>query len=89
MIDKDADVIADKNDGTPLVDQQGNLVDANICSKVSAKNLKKEIKTVEKTLAEARKKKGAAALTEEGRWQLEDELTALKEKLAAVVECGM
>merc|ERR1712182_125572 len=63
-----------------VYDGAGNKIDVKANAAVSAKDAKKQIKDLEKKLKDGKKKK---TLTEEELWELEDKITALKEKLEA------
>merc|ERR1711985_217730 len=63
-----------------VYDGAGNKIDVKANAAVSAKDAKKQIKDLEKKLKDGLKKK---TLTEEELWELEDKITALKEKLEA------
>merc|ERR1712185_740735 len=54
----------------------GNKVDVKAQAALSAKDTKKKIKDLEKKIKGNKKKK---TMTEEEAWELEDQLTALKE----------
>merc|ERR1712025_974160 len=63
-----------------VYDGAGNKIDVKANAAVSAKDAKKQIKDIEKKIKDGKKKK---TLTEEELWELEDKITALKEKLEA------
>jgi len=63
-----------------VYDGAGNKIDVKANAAVSAKDAKKQIKDLEKKIKDGKKKK---TLTEEELWELEDKITALKEKLEA------
>merc|ERR1719335_765136 len=63
-----------------VYDGAGNKIDVKANASVSAKDAKKQIKDIEKKIKDGKKKK---TLTEEELWELEDKITALKEKLEA------
>merc|ERR1712012_154720 len=61
-----------------VYDGAGNKIDVKAKQELSAKDAKKKIKDIEKKIKDNKKKK---TLTEEEAWELEDQLTALKEAL--------
>merc|ERR1712139_36942 len=63
-----------------VYDGAGNKIDVKANADVSAKDAKKQIKELEKKIKDGKKKK---TLTDEEMWELEDKITALKEKLEA------
>merc|ERR1712217_966080 len=72
---------ADDNQGPEEVfDGAGNKIDVKKNVALSDKDKKKKIKDIEKKIKDAKKK---GTMTEEELWELDDELTALKESLKA------
>merc|ERR1712029_1287742 len=63
-----------------VYDGAGNKIDVKAKQELSAKDAKKKIKEIEKKIKDNKKNK---TLTEEEAWELEDQLTALKEGLKA------
>merc|ERR550525_2167514 len=63
-----------------VYDGAGNKIDVKAKQELSAKDAKKKIKDIEKKIKDNKKKK---TLTDEEMWELEDQLTALKEALKA------
>merc|ERR1719217_666647 len=63
-----------------VYDGAGNKIDVKANAAVSAKDAKKQIKDLEKKIKDGKKKQ---TLTEEEAWELEDQLTELKEGLKA------
>merc|ERR1712134_155924 len=63
-----------------VYDGAGNKIDVKANQNLNAKDAKKAIKDIEKKIKDGKKKK---TLTEEELWELEDKITALKEKLEA------
>merc|ERR1712134_124178 len=61
-----------------VYDGAGNKIDVKANAAVSAKDAKKQIKDLEKKLKDGLKKK---TLTDEGKWEIEDKIIELKEKL--------
>merc|ERR1739848_20105 len=61
-----------------VYDGAGNKIDVKANAAVSAKDAKKQIKDLEKKLKDGLKKK---TLTDEEKWEIEDKIVALKEKL--------
>jgi elongation factor 3 len=61
-----------------VYDGAGNKIDVKANASVSAKDAKKQIKDLEKKLKDGLKKK---TLTDEEKWEIEDKIVALKEKL--------
>jgi len=62
-----------------VYDGAGNKIDVKAQQALSAKDAKKKIKDIEKKIKDNKKKK---TLTDDEVWELEDQLTALKEDLA-------
>merc|ERR1712037_140013 len=62
-----------------VYDGAGNKIDVKAQQELSAKDAKKKIKEIEKKIKDNKKKK---TLTDEA-WELEDQLTVLKEALKA------
>merc|ERR1712190_236861 len=72
---------ADDNQGPEEVfDGAGNKIEVKKQIALSDKDKKKKIKDIEKKIKDAKKK---GTMTEEELWELDDELTALKESLKA------
>merc|ERR1711937_705202 len=63
-----------------VYDGAGNKIDVKAQQELKAKDAKKKIKDIEKKIKDNKKKK---TLTDEEAWELEDQLTALKESLKA------
>merc|ERR1711876_161749 len=63
-----------------VYDGTGNKIDVKAKQELSSKDAKKKIKDIEKKIKDNKKKK---TLTEEEAWELEGQLTALKEALKA------
>merc|ERR1712084_156202 len=63
-----------------VFDGAGNKIDVKAQAALSEKDKKKKIKDLEKKIKDGKKKK---MLTEEEAWELEDQLTELKEGLKA------
>merc|ERR1719316_1218846 len=63
-----------------VFDGAGNKIDVKAQQALSEKDKKKKIKDLEKKIKDGKKKK---TLTEEETWELEDQLTELKESLKA------
>merc|ERR1712087_725726 len=63
-----------------VYDGAGNKIDVKAQQELSAKDAKKKIKDIEKKIKDNKKKK---TLTDEEAWELEDQLTVLKEALKA------
>jgi elongation factor 3 len=63
-----------------VYDGAGNKIDVKAAQELSAKDAKKKIKDIEKKIKDNKKNK---TLTDEEAWELEDQLTALKEGLKA------
>jgi len=63
-----------------VYDGAGNKIDVKANQQISAKDAKKKIKDIEKKIKDNKKNK---TLTDEEAWELEDQLTALKEGLKA------
>merc|ERR1712241_152785 len=63
-----------------VYDGFGNKIDVKANQQISAKDAKKKIKDIEKKIKDNKKNK---TLTDEEAWELEDQLTALKEGLKA------
>merc|ERR1711904_690481 len=61
-----------------VYDGAGNKIDVKANAAVSAKDAKKQIKDLEKKLKDGLKKK---TLTDEEKWEIEDKIVALKEKM--------
>merc|ERR1712193_500344 len=61
-----------------VYDGAGNKIDVKANAAVSAKDAKKQIKDLEKKLKDGLKEK---TLTDEEKWEIEDKILALKEKL--------
>merc|ERR1712146_650686 len=61
-----------------VYDGAGNKIDVKANAAVSAKDAKKQIKVPEKKSKDGLKKK---TLTDEEKWEIEDKIVALKEKL--------
>merc|ERR1712134_110091 len=61
-----------------VYDGAGNKIDVKANAAVSAKDAKKQIKDLERKLKDGLKKK---PLTDEEKWEIEDKIVALKEKL--------
>merc|ERR1719375_2576228 len=61
-----------------VFDGAGNKIDVKAQAALSEKDKKKKIKDLEKKIKDGKKKK---TLTEEETWELEDQLTELKESL--------
>merc|ERR1712045_777867 len=63
-----------------VYDGAGNKIDVKAKQELSHKDAKKKIKDIDKKIKDNKKKK---TLTDEEAWELEDQLTALKESLKA------
>jgi elongation factor 3 len=63
-----------------VYDGAGNKIDVKAQQELKAKDAKKKIKDLEKKIKDNKKKK---TLTDDEAWELEDQLTALKESLKA------
>merc|ERR1719502_2414901 len=75
----DKEAAADKKQ-EDIFDGAGNKIDVKAQAELSEKDRKKKIKDLEKKIKDGKKKK---MLTEEEAWELEDQLTELKEGLKA------
>merc|ERR1711920_441485 len=79
--------IADQQGPDELYDESGNKIEVNKMKTLPAKEVKKEIKVVEKKLKDHAKAvkdgKKANQLSDEEMWQLQDKLEELKQMLAA------
>merc|ERR1711874_430566 len=71
--------IADQAGPDELYDESGNKIEVNKQKNLPAKEVKKEIKVIEKKLKDGKK---AQMLTDEEMWQLGDKLEELKQMLA-------
>jgi len=78
--------IADQQGPDELYDESGNKIEVNKMKTLPAKEVKKEIKVVEKKLKDHAKAvkdgKKANQLSDEEMWQLQDKLEELKQQLA-------
>merc|ERR1711972_1113327 len=79
--------IADQQGPDELYDESGNKIEVDKMKTLPAKEVKKEIKVVEKKLKDHAKAvkdgKKANQLSDEEMWQLQDKLEELKQQLAA------
>merc|ERR1712228_703710 len=71
--------IAEQAGPDELYDESGNKIEVNKQKNLPAKEVKKEIKVIEKKLKDGKK---AQMLTDEEMWQLGDKLEELKQMLA-------
>merc|ERR1719359_2110686 len=80
------DEIADQQGPDEIYDESGNKIEVNKMKTMPAKEVKKEIKVVEKKLKDHAKAvkdgKKANQLSDEEMWQLQDKLEELKQMLA-------
>merc|ERR1712072_220724 len=79
-VDQHADQAASSEGPDEVFDGAGNKIDVKKDLFMDAKTLKKKIKELEKKIKDAKKKK---TLTDEGMWEMQDQLTELNDKLAA------
>merc|ERR1712178_577536 len=80
------DEIADQQGPDEVYDESGNKIEVNKLKTLPAKEVKKEIKVIEKKLKDHAKAvkdgKKANQLSDEEMWQLQDKLEELKQQLA-------